>query len=55
MAKELPKRSEVKVEDTWALEDMYASLKEWEADMKKAGELAALVEAKRETTVSYTI
>lgn len=49
MAKELPKRSEVKVEDTWALEDMYASLKEWEADMKKAGELAALVEAKRET------
>ncbi len=44
MAKELPKRSEVKVEDTWKLEDMYKTLKDWEADVKKAQELAAQVE-----------
>lgn len=52
MAKELPKRSEVKVEDTWALEDMYASVEAWEADMKKAEELADLVEAKKATVTS---
>ena len=30
MAKELPKRSEVKIEDTWNLADMYANTDEWE-------------------------
>jgi len=40
MAKELPKRSEVKEEFTWKLEDMYPSLEAWENDVKKAQELA---------------
>ena len=39
MAKELPKRSEVKEEFTWKLEDMYPSLDAWEADVKKARDL----------------
>jgi oligoendopeptidase F len=39
MAKELPKRSEVRVEDTWKTEDIYASLDLWEADLKKVAEL----------------
>lgn len=34
MAKELLKRSEVKVEDTWNLSDMYANREAWEADLK---------------------
>lgn len=46
MANELPKRSEVRVEDTWKIEDMYASVDAWNADieeMKKKGEkLAAM-------------
>ena len=33
MAKELPKRSEVKVEDTWNLKDMYESDAAWEAEL----------------------
>ncbi|MBP5197508.1 MAG: oligoendopeptidase F, partial [Lachnospiraceae bacterium] len=33
MAKDLPLRSEVKVEDTWKLEDMYQSKEAWEADV----------------------
>lgn len=49
MAKELPKRSEVRKEDTWAIEDMYATLESWEADVKKAQELATQVEARKET------
>jgi len=40
MAKELPKRSEVKEEFTWKLEDMYPSLDAWEADVQKAQALA---------------
>ena len=48
MAKELPKRSEVKKENTWALEDMYATPAEWEADVKKSQELAAEVEGRKE-------
>ncbi len=40
MAKELPKRSEVKVEDTWKVEDIYATLADWEADLAKVSELA---------------
>lgn len=45
MAKELPKRSEVRVEDTWKIEDMYASVEAWNNDLeklkKKGAELAA--------------
>jgi oligoendopeptidase F len=45
MAMELPKRSEVKLEDTWNLADMYATDAAWEQDLSdirtKAGELAA--------------
>lgn len=33
MAKELPKRSEVRVEDTWNLADMYKSDSDWEKDL----------------------
>lgn len=36
MAKELPKRSEVRVEDTWKVEDIYADVAAWEADLQKA-------------------
>lgn len=39
MANELLKRSEVKVEDTWKLEDMYASVEDWEKDLKRCEEL----------------
>ena len=39
MAKELPKRSEVKVENTWKVEDMYANLDAWKADVEKVKEL----------------
>ena len=40
MAKELPKRSEVKVENTWKVEDMYANLDAWKADLEKVKGLA---------------
>ncbi len=40
MAKELPKRSEVRVEDTWKVEDIYANVSLWEADLEKASKLA---------------
>ena len=40
MAKELPKRSEVKVEDTWKVEDIYPTVQDWEADLAKAEKLA---------------
>lgn len=46
MGSELLKRSEVKVENTWKIEDMYAGVSDWEADlaemMKKGDELAAM-------------
>lgn len=35
MANELPKRSEVKVEDTWKLSDMYASDAAWEEELNQ--------------------
>jgi oligoendopeptidase F len=45
MAMELPKRSEVKLEDTWNLDDMYATDAAWEQDLSdirtKSGALAA--------------
>jgi len=40
MAKELPKRSEVKVEDTWKIEDMYADTAAWEKDLAAVMELS---------------
>ncbi len=40
MAKELPKRSEVPVEFTWKLEDMYVDAAAWEADLKTFQEMA---------------
>ncbi len=40
MSKELIKRSEVKIEDTWKVEDIYPTLADWENDLKKAEELA---------------
>jgi len=40
MAKELLKRSEVRVEDTWNVEDMYASVDAWKADLETVKKLA---------------
>lgn len=31
----IPLRSEVAVENTWALEDLYATDDDWKADMKR--------------------
>lgn len=39
-SKKIPARSEVEVCHTWALEDMYASKADWEAEMKNARETA---------------
>ena len=70
MAKELPKRSEVKIEDTWKVEDIYADVAAWEADIEKSlkltGELAGYegklntaenvyAAAKLEEEIDYTI
>ena len=44
MAKELPKRSEVDVKDTWNLNDMYDSVEAWEADLSKIKEIASKIE-----------
>lgn len=49
MAKELPKRSEVRIEDTWALTDMYVDLAEWEKDVEAARVLAAEMETSKAT------
>ena len=38
--KTIPSRSEVRREDTWALEDIYPNLQAWEEDCKHARELA---------------
>ena len=40
MAKELLKRSEVKLENTWKTEDMYATVADWEADLARLSELS---------------
>ena len=45
MAKELLKREEVRVEDTWNVADMYATEADWEADLAKAEGLVAEIEA----------
>ena len=39
MAKELLKREEVKVENTWKTEDLYASVDAWEKDLKESEEI----------------
>lgn len=38
--KKIPARSEVDVKDTWALEDMYATKQDWEADLSRARSVA---------------
>ncbi|MGL5436733.1 MAG: oligoendopeptidase F [Lachnospiraceae bacterium] len=48
MANELPRRSEVKREDTWALEDMYESLTAWEKDVEAARTLSFAIEAAKD-------
>lgn len=45
MAKQLPKRSEVKVEYTWDLTDLYASKADWESDLVTIEALTKEVEA----------
>ena len=46
MAKTLPKREEVQIEDTWDLTPMYADAKAWEADLAK-------LDAKADALASY--
>lgn len=45
MAKELLKREEVRVEDTWNLSDMYATEADWEAALVEAEKLVSEIEA----------
>jgi len=40
MSEKLLKRDQVKIEDTWKLEDIYKDISEWEADIEKAKTLA---------------
>ena len=40
MAKELLKRSQVKVEDTWKVEDLYATVDDWKAALETVKKLA---------------
>ncbi len=43
MAKELLKREDVKIENTWKLEDMYASVEDWEKDLEEIKELSGKI------------
>lgn len=45
MAEMLKKRSEVRVEDTWRLEDIYETEELWESDFQKAKEMIASLKA----------
>jgi len=45
MAKELKNREDVAVENTWALEDLYATKEAWEADIKVVESIGAKVSA----------
>ena len=36
----IPMRSQVKKEDTWAIEDMYATVEDWEKDVAAAKKVA---------------
>lgn len=40
MAKELPKRSELELKDTWNLEDLYKSVEEWDSTVNEINEKA---------------
>ncbi|MDE5747135.1 MAG: oligoendopeptidase F, partial [Acetatifactor sp.] len=46
MAKTLPKREQVAVEDTWNLSMMYADRDAWEADLKLAQEMGKKLAAR---------
>lgn len=48
MAKELLQRSEVRMEDTWAIEDIYPTKEAWESDIQKARELAMEISGMQE-------
>lgn len=52
MAKELPKRSEVKEEYTWNLSDMYASKEAWERELDEVKALASELSAMEGEVVS---
>ena len=45
MAKELLKRSQVKVEDTWKVEDMYATVEDWKKALEEVKKLADELDA----------
>lgn len=45
MAKELLKREEVRIEDTWNLSDMYATEADWEAALAEAEKLVSEIES----------
>ncbi len=44
MAKELPKRSDVREEDTWDLRAMYATKEDWEKDLAEVSVITSIVE-----------
>ena len=35
MSKKIPERSEIAIQDQWALEDLYATDELWQEDLKK--------------------
>lgn len=45
MAKELLKREDVAIENTWKVEDMYATVQDWEKDLEEIAALVAQVAA----------
>ena len=51
MAKELPKRSDVKEEYTWKLSDMYAAKEAWDQELTEIASITAEV-AKMEGKVT---
>lgn len=52
MAKELPKRSEVNVEDTWNLADMYETVEAWEAELKEIAKITEVIASYEEKTTA---
>ncbi len=44
MTGQLPKRSEVREEDTWDLRDMYATKEDWEKELREIGVLTSVLE-----------
>ena len=47
MIKKIPERSELSVQDTWAIEDIYPSTEAWEADYEKLSGMLALAASYR--------